>query len=847
MSFFYTNVESNFKDLIVSFINNGKRGIKTAKFSPKAYIKKPDGNFKSIYGELLEEHKFENLREYRKFINEHKDTNLQLYGSVPPQYQFIREFFSEVSQGDINQINTVYFDIEVSSLDKYDRYIGFPEAHIAPIPIVSIAVYSTLHNKMTVWGFGDYDKGNTLFPHINIDYIQCKDEYALLFLFAQYLTNEHTRPDVLYGWNSSSFDIPYIHNRMMKIGGKEFVSKLSPFGNVYATNAMRRMFGKNEAYLKYNITGIPHLDMIDVYRKFSGENCSFSMALNNIAKRDLNEKKLDYGTSRSLMDLYWDDYQRYIDYNIKDTYLLKLIDDKRGLTSKVLSSALTNKCNLVDTLGTTKQWETILYNKYMDKGLITPPKIQHEKIQYDGGYVRDSIIGVRYWNVTFDFKSLYPNIMIGMNMSPETLTNVYEPNCVTTPLEGVYFSKKERGVLAGAVKEIFIQRKEYQKLMKQHFDDEVKRKEYDTLQQLCKLDINSIYGASANTFFTFFKADIARAITAMGQYAIKAISANLNGIMNVLCDTKDFTYFDYELDNFSDIQDVEDFIVMGDTDSCAISFEYYVNKFLKDKSDEEILEHILGVYRDRLVPAIEKCLDEVQSQFNFYEKSLVLQLEGISKKSIFLQKKRYLGHVVYDDGKYYMDKDNPKFKIKGVEGIKSSTSDFFQEKFMEFYKLCLIDGGGDILRGYIKDVEREYLTQNILEMGKPVKANNLSKYKCDKKIYISRTPEATKGSLLYNSLIELGRLESKYNLIREGDNCILLKLHPNSGLYTVNNKGYKISQTCIAVPTDDGLPLEFGLEDHIDLGQQFAKFFKNPCEKILEVMKINPKKIKAML
>ncbi|MGK3945397.1 3'-5' exonuclease, partial [Streptomyces caeruleatus] len=120
-------------------------------------------------------------------------------------------------------------------------------------------------------------------------------EYALLFLFAQYLTNEHTRPDVLYGWNSSSFDIPYIHNRMMKIGGKEFVSKLSPFGNVYATNAMRRMFGKNEAYLKYNITGIPHLDMIDVYRKFSGENCSFSMALNNIAKRDLNEKKLDYG------------------------------------------------------------------------------------------------------------------------------------------------------------------------------------------------------------------------------------------------------------------------------------------------------------------------------------------------------------------------------------------------------------------------------------------------------------------------------------------------------------------------------------------------------------------------
>jgi hypothetical protein len=157
----------------------------------------------------------------------------------------------------------------------------------------------------------------------------------------------------------------------------------------------------------------------------------------------------------------------------------------------------------------------------------------------------------------------------------------------------------------------------------------------------------------------------------------------------------------------------------------------------------------------------------------------------------------------------------------------------------------LIDGRGDTLRGYIKDVEREYLTQNILEMGKPVKANNLSKYKCDKNIYISRTPEVTKGSLIYNHYVKLFGLEDKYNLIREGDNCVLLKLLPNSGLYTVNNKGYKISQTCIAVPTDDGIPTEFGLENHIDLGQQVAKFFKNPCEKILEVMQINTTKIKS--
>jgi DNA polymerase elongation subunit (family B) len=846
--FYFTNVECGYKELSVSYIKNGKRDLKNANFQPKLYIKNPNGKFRSIYGEPLEERKFANISEYKKFIKEYKDTNLEIYGNINPQYQFIREFFKDTKDFDLNATNVAYFDIEVSSLTKEDRFYGFPEAHIAPIPIVSIAVYSSLHKKMLVLGFKDYNPDKELFPDMDIEYIKCRDEETLLETFCLYLTNPTTRPDILYGWNSNAFDIPYIHNRMKIIGGEKFVNKLSPVGNVYAVNAMKRVFGQNQGYLKYNITGIPHLDMMDVYRKFSGRMGAYSGALNSVAKYDLNQQKLDYGVSRSIMDMYFDDFQRYISYNIQDTYLLKLIDDKRGLSEKVLGTAIENKCLLNDTLGTTRQWETILYNAYADRGLIIPPKVEHQKMEYAGGYVRDSITGVKKWNMTLDFNSLYPNIMVGMNMSPETILQEYEEGCVTSP-NGVYFSGKEQGVLSSEVWRMFNKRKHYQKLSKEERDKgniELSKK-YDVIQYLLKINLNSSYGGCSNPYFLFFKPEIASTITAMGQHAIKAVAERLNHAMNKLCGTIGDTYFEYDLTDFSNMTDEEmtDFIVMGDTDSCAISFEPYVNKFLKGKSDEEILNHILEIHKNILTPELDECLNNIQTEFNFYKHTLKLSLETITKKSIFLQKKRYLGHVVWDDGVICLDEKEPHFKIKGVEGIKSSTSEYFQEKFMEFYRLCLLSTNNDDIRNYIKDVEDDYKKKYVMECGKPVKIKNLEKYKCDKKIYKSGTPEATKGALIYNHYLKRFGLDKKYDLLREDDYASLLKLSPNNGFTNINKQGYKYSETVVCLPSDGMLPPELKLENHVDYDQQFSKFFKNPCLEIMKIMKISPIKFKT--
>ena len=256
---------------------------------------------------------------------------------------------------------------------------------------------------------------------------------------------------------------------------------------------------------------------------------------------------------------------------------------------------------------------------------------------------------------------------------------------------------------------------------------------------------------------------------------------------------------------------------------------------------------ILDIYKNVLTPELDECLNNIQRKFNFYKDTLKLSLETITRKSIFLQKKRYLGHVVWDDGEVCLDYDNPHFKIKGVEGIKSSTSEYFQEKFMEFYRLCLMSNSNDEIRDYIVMVENDYKKKYVMEAGKPVKANNLEKYTCSKKIYVSRTPEATKGSLIYNHYIKRFGLEKQYNLIREGDNCMLLKLKPNNGFTNINNKGFKSSETVIAVPADDVLPPELKLENHVDYGMQFSKFFKTPCESILEVMGVSRIKFKNII
>lgn len=843
MHTFYTNIEVFGKDVIVSGVYKNKRFIKKTSYKPELYILDKSGKYSSIYNEPLERIEFDNINEYKVFKNENNGL-LKLYGDINPKYQFVRKNFSGRIEHDISKLNIVYFDIEVSSLDKHDRYIGFPFATIAPVPIVSVALYSTLSKEMTVYGLKSFDVNSRLNQNIKTTYKQFDDEYDLLVELTSYFKSNSTRPDILYGWNSDEFDVPYILNRMRKIGGDKFANTLSPNNFCYEVDAMKRVFGVNKPYKRQVIIGIPHLDMIDVYRKFSGENCSFSMALNNIANRDLKKGKLDYGSSRDLMSLFWDDHQRYIDYNIQDTFLLYEIDQYRDLTNKVVGTALGHKCNFIDTLGTTKQWETLLYNSYMDKGLVIPNKTHYEKIDYVGGYVRSPSMGIKKWNLTFDFTSMYPSLLYGMNMSPETLRHQWEDNCVTSVLDGVFFTKEYYGTIAEEVENAFIKRKEFKKLKKEceSKNDLIGAKYYDILQYIEKLNINSVYGALANKHFLFFKPELAKCITTMGQYCIKSVGARINQVVNKITGSFDQNFVEFDIDEFITPENVEDFIVMGDTDSCAVSLEMYVDKFLNGKSDKEIVEHLVDLYEKAIKPEIDDCIDHIHKKFNFYKESMNLNLESITKKSIFLQKKRYLGHILYDEGTLTLDYETPNLKIKGLEGIKSSTPEYFQEKFVEFYKLCLLCDDNEVLRNHIKTAEHEYKTLYINDTGKPIKVNNLQKYSNDKNIYIKGTPENTKGCLIYNHFVKLFGLENKYDLLKDGDYGILLKLKPKNLLINRNRKGVLEPERVICIPETGITPTEFRLENFIYYEEQFNKFFKTPCVNILDIMGVSFKK-----
>ena len=167
-----------------------------------------------------------------------------------------------------------------------------------------------------------------------------------------------------------------------------------------------------------------NLDYLELFQKYGyayGKQESYS--LNHISYVVLGEKKLSYEESGSLKNLYVDDFQKYIDYNMKDVQLVDRIEDKMGLITLIMTVAYKGGVNYRDAFGVTGIWESIIYRK-LNRDKIAPPAGKSDSVkggQFAGGYVKEPMVGSHDWVVSFDLNSLYPNIIVQWNMSPETL------------------------------------------------------------------------------------------------------------------------------------------------------------------------------------------------------------------------------------------------------------------------------------------------------------------------------------------------------------------------------------------------------------------------------------------
>ena len=406
---FYTNVVTLGNNILFRGISSdGKRFKDRIEYHPTLFIPtKEKTKFRTLEGDPVGEIQPGTMKECREFIRKYKDIdNFNIYGNDKWEFSFIAEHFPEEHINyDFEKIRIAYLDIETGSEN------GFPNIETANEEVTAISF--KVDKKCFVFGRGEY-----INERKDVFYFRLDSERALLQKFFEVWDKES--PDIITGWNIETFDIPYLVNRARRLfDAKKDPSKLlSPWRKV--REYMMYGLGGKEIQT-YSIMGVETLDYLSTYRKFTFTNQE-SYRLDHIAFVELGERKLDYSEQGSLHLLYKNDYQKFIDYNIKDTELVEQLEGKMKLLEMVVSLAYLSKVNYSNTFGQVRMWDTLIYNNLLRKNIVIPPKTHSSKsANFEGAYVKDPQIGAHNWVTSFDLNSLYPHLIMQYNISPETL------------------------------------------------------------------------------------------------------------------------------------------------------------------------------------------------------------------------------------------------------------------------------------------------------------------------------------------------------------------------------------------------------------------------------------------
>ena len=829
MSEFYSYAWQYGNSILVRGVRDGERFLERHPFSPTLYVR-TDGKskFRGLYGENLKAINFNNNSVCKEFIDKYsKVENYPIYGQQDLTYQYLSEKYPEAIDFDLTKLNIQAIDIETTAEH------GFPSVDNPIEEVLLISSVNNITKKITTFGVGEWSPVSEEVNGLDVDYVYCDNEEDLLNKFMAWWANDY--PDIITGWNSQLFDIPYLVSRIERLFGNESKNGLSPFN----MTRRRSVTINNQEMTTYDIKGIASLDYIDLYRKFT-YNQPESYKLDHIAEIELGKKKLEteYDTFKEFYDKDWN---RFIDYNIIDAKLVDDLDDKMKLIELIATMTYDCKCNFSDVYSSTRTWDCLLYNHLLEQGIMIPPKSDKPSRGIKGGYVQEPVPGKYKWVVSVDATSLYPSIIMQHNLSPECLSDVKPLDCTVDTLlgrehnteklkeknlsmaaNGYCFTRKRQGIFADITQKFFDDRQKYKKLMQQAQKDYESTHDekflpliakYNNFQMARKIQLNSLFGAMGNRYFRYFDERIAEGITLTGQYIIRETADAVNRYLNKFCGTKDVEYSFYT-----------------DTDSCYITLDALVEKFLKDQPKDKIIDALDKITEDKIEPAINKAMSDLADYMNAFEEKIFFKREAIADTGIWIAKKRYALNVYDNEGVRY---EEPKLKVMGLEIVRSSTPAPVRQSLRDAVSLCL-SGDENKLQNFVEESWQDFKSMRPEEIAFPRGCNNLGKYASSSDIYGKGTPMHVRGALLFNNQVRTKSLTNKYELIKDGDKIKFVYLkEPNH-----------IRENVIAF--NGRLPSEFELHNFVDYDTMFNKSFIEPLNTITSSLNWNTRPVASL-
>jgi len=815
---------------------DGKREFREYPTKYTFYYKDPKGKYKSVYGDPLSRIVCKNTKDFRKEVAINRDKTL-FESDINPIFQCLSENY--LNQ-DAPKLNIAFFDIETD----FDPERGFADPSDPFMGITSVSVYLQWLETMICLAVPPktltMEAATELLKDIP-NVMLFEKEKDMLDTFLTLIEDA----DILSGWNSEGYDIPYTVNRVARVLSKDDTRRFCLWGQLPKKRTYEK-FGKESE--TYDLVGRVHLDSLNLYRKYTYEE-RHSYRLDAIGEIEVGENKTAY--EGTLDQLYNNDFKKFIEYNIQDTALLDKLDKKLRFIDLSNTIAHENTVLIQTTMGAVAVTEQGIINEAHHRGLQVPNRKNRddeENTQAAGAYVAFPKKGLHKWIGSMDLNSLYPSVIRALNMAPETVVGQIRPEMSEARVHEDMNLKKQS--FAGSWEGRFAT-EEYEAVMDKRkdiamtVDFENGQSQVMSGAEIYKLifDSQNPWMLSSNgTIFTqefegvipgilkrwyAERKDLQKMLKKAKEAGNKAeieywdkrqlvkkilLNSLYGAILNPGC-----RFFDKRIGQSTTLtgrtivkhmsaevnkvitgeyDHVGEAVIYGDTDSVYFSAWPTLKNEINAGNIPWTKENVITLY-DQVSEAANATFPDMMAKAFHCPKSrsevIAAGREIVAESGLFITKKRYAA-LVYDTEGFRSDVDGKAGKVKamGLDLRRSDTPVFMQEFLSELLLMVLTDKPQEDVLERITVFRKEFSERPGWEKGSPKRANKIGHYqRLEQKQGKANMPGHVRASINWNTLKRMNGDKYSQEIV-DGMKVIVCKLKQNP-----------LGYTSVAYPTDE--------------------------------------------